>query len=104
MGTHFRSPDVLITDDAIAVRVPMWRRFKVRDLRDPEVVVFPARWWIGTRVYELHVTYCNHRICLLRTSDAIVFGKVRRALARAFERDRERLEQYGMSTTVAPYM
>ncbi len=102
MRTLYRDPEVVITDDVIAVRVPLWRRFRICDLRDPYVVILRARWPIGSRAYELYATHRDETICLVKTTDAAKFGQVRRALVRAFERERERQERRGMSNTERP--
>ena len=97
MTTHYRSPDLLITHDAIAIRVPMWRRLMTQDLRDPRVVVIRASAFLGPRTYQLWVRYRGYTICLLSTTDATRFGQARRALARAFEREQERQERVALS-------
>jgi hypothetical protein len=97
MGTLYRGAGLLITHDMIAVQVPHWRRLRIHELRDPYAVVVRARWPIGSPAYEFSATYGRHTICLFRTADATTFGQVRRALVRAFEHERERQEQRGMS-------
>jgi hypothetical protein len=88
---------MLITDDAIAIRIPQWRRMMIRDLRDPHVVITQTSWFSRRRTYQLCATYRNHTVCLFSTTDRAEFGSARRALTRAFERERERREETGVS-------
>jgi len=100
VSTHFRGPELLITDEMIAVRVPQWRQLRICKLRDPQVVILRTWWPIGPRVYELHAWYGDHLICLYSTRDGARFGQVRRALVRSFETERERHERYGVSAAI----
>jgi hypothetical protein len=95
MTTYYRGPHVLITDKVFLVRGPREMRFRLELLHEACVACFPVsgRWWSREWLRELRAFYGSHEVVLYRSTDATVFGQIRRGLLRALEAQQRRREQ-----------
>jgi hypothetical protein len=80
---HYRSAEITITDDFVEVRGV---RLAINDLRG--VVRYTRR---NPRWMTIEALHRGDPVTLYSTRDETEFGRVRRALIRAIERDRDRL-------------
>lgn len=80
---HYRSSQITITDDFVEVRGV---RLAISDLRG--VVRYSRR---NPRSMAIEAVHRGDPVTLYSTRDETEFGRVRRALIRALERDRDRL-------------
>jgi hypothetical protein len=132
MRVYYRSPEIVITDEAVAIYGPVSMRFRLERIRDAHIVnedpqpvrfisaggiivvpvlaivagsqlhsiwgkviavilaivpmiVIGVRYFRAPRTSELRATYGDLEVTFFRSSNAAVFGQVRRALSRALD-------------------
>ncbi len=94
MTTFYRGPHVLITDKVFLVRGLREMRFRLELLHEAYVACWPVGGLLSrTRLRELRAYYGSHEVVLFRSTDATVFGQIRRGLLRALEAQQRRREQ-----------
>ncbi len=83
MRTFYRSPDIMVTSDHVAVLRPHPARFRMTELRGAYIVRHGSA--TIRPLLEIRARYGDSDVQLFCTTDARTFGQVRRALIRALE-------------------
>jgi len=83
MRTYYRSPEIMITSDHVAVLRPEQTLFRIAELQGAYIVRHGSS-SLRPRL-EIRARYGAADVGLFSTSDTRTFGQVRRALIRALE-------------------
>jgi len=98
MRAFYQSHDLLVTSDHVLIHGPEPAEYRIDFLEDVYRVEHPRNGRARPQ-YEIRAKYGVHDVRLFHTSDARIFGQVRRALIRALEWRHEERRRAGTNAS-----